>query len=380
MRHFKSVGVISVLLGVTLTTPASAVDIYWKGFGSAVGGKAISQEDLVGGGKSTYSVNPTLTGLPNSVYDDYLTFRPDSNFGLQMTAAVDKKFEVTAQLTARGAKDFEVEAEWMYASYDITPKLTGSIGRQRLPLYIYSDFLDVGFAYHWLRPPLDVYGEGVSTFEGASGFYKDYMGDWDYDIQLYLGSTHNETAVTGETRLENLIGTIVTFSKDSIKLRGSVHSANGWSPGTPLADKDNKQDLTFFSLGAVFDKGSFFIMSEWTLLTINDFGQSSNTPGFPTYDERESWMISTGVRFNKVTPHITYSSRDTILTGDSVPILNDLVIGSKTLNVGLRWGFHPQAAFKIDYTSASDESDELLVAGGKKGEVDVIAAGIDFIF
>ena len=44
-------------------------------------------------------------------------------------------------------------------------------GRQRLPRFRYSDFLEVGHAYPWLRPPHAVYTATFSNDDGLSAAY-----------------------------------------------------------------------------------------------------------------------------------------------------------------------------------------------------------------
>lgn len=52
------------------------------------------------------------------------------------------------------------------------------IGRKRLPLYYYSDFQDVGYAYNTVRPSPDVYGWDIVNYNGASLSTTRSLGDW----------------------------------------------------------------------------------------------------------------------------------------------------------------------------------------------------------
>ena len=377
-RFFFIIVLLSLFL---LSRGVHAGSVRLSGFGSIVGGQTLSDEDLPGGGKSVFQVDPTLTGFPDAAYDDTKSFRPDSNFALQIDSDLGDDLSITVQLTARGGNNFEIEAEWLYATYALSPQFTAAIGRQRLPFYMYSNFLDLGYAYHWIRPPVEVYGEGVSTYEGLSGLYKGFVGDWDYELMAYIGAIHNKTAVIGDITLDLNLGLNVTFSNDWLKLRASYNDAEAWVNGAPIMDKDNPQDIIFYSLGFSVDRMNYFVISEITILEADKYAQFSLPPSFVTIGFRESWMVSMGMRFNTITPHITFSGRDTTLTGHSVPFLDDLVQGAETVNVGLRWDFHYQAAFKVDYTSAKDKSDKTLIAlNGKTLQADVIAFGIDFVF
>ena len=51
------------------------------------------------------------------------------------------------------------------------------MGRKRLPIY-YSDFQDVGFAYTWVRPPTDLYGWEIVSYNGVNATYRGDWGGW----------------------------------------------------------------------------------------------------------------------------------------------------------------------------------------------------------
>lgn len=375
--------------------PAHAVELSWSGFGSVVGGKAINQQKLPSGAETTFLAEPTKQDIAEAAYEDFVSFRPDTNLGLQATADFGDGLKAITQVTAKGADNFQAVAEWVYASYDFNDNFTGTIGRQRAPFYIYSDYIDVAYAYHWLRQPLDLYGEGIAIYEGASGLYKDYIGNWDYEFQGYYGSGQNDTSTFGDVQLEEFGGLIANITDSIWRFRVSAHHAEGWlrtyaydndnDPNTPPdrphigTRKDNPSKFGFYSAGATYDDGQFFAIAEYTLLEADEFAQSGLNGS--TVDKRESWMLSFGTRFGAYTPHITISERDIHLTGDVIPPFEDEILTSKSLNLGLRYDFHSNAAFKIDLTKVTDESTDFAqTALGKSREVSVIAAGVDFVF
>ncbi|MEC8428511.1 MAG: hypothetical protein VXZ35_08800, partial [Pseudomonadota bacterium] len=54
---------------------------------------------------------------------------------------------------------------------------------------------------------------------------------------------------------------------------------------------------------------------------------------------------------------------------------------SEAVTVGVRWDFHPSAAFKLEYMTRSDESDsDFEATRGDRNDVDLISAGVDVIF
>ena len=77
---------------------------------------------------------------------------------------------VTTQFVARGSNAWDLEAEWAYISFDASDERRLLFGRQRAPFYMYSDFLDVSYAYHWIKPPSGVYSLPFDVFDGINLF------------------------------------------------------------------------------------------------------------------------------------------------------------------------------------------------------------------
>jgi hypothetical protein len=144
---------ICLISSVFCSAPVLA-EINITGFASINAGKVLS-----GSGVPQYVVEPTfLADYPLvSTYDEDIDFAPESLIGLQFSADLLDGLSVTAQLVSRGANDFKAKFEWAYVSYELNENWTIQAGRKRLPLFYYSDFFDVGYAYTWIRPPADNY-------------------------------------------------------------------------------------------------------------------------------------------------------------------------------------------------------------------------------
>jgi len=118
---------IAGLVAVPMS-PAMA-EIQWNGFLSVGAGMTFDDDEKLAG------------------YDNDLSFAPDSILGLQASSELGENLLVTGQWVARGDTS-EVKAEWLYLSYQFNPNLRINVGRQRMPLFLYSDYMDVGYAYH----------------------------------------------------------------------------------------------------------------------------------------------------------------------------------------------------------------------------------------
>ena len=89
-------------------------DIQFSGFASVVGGQTISGKD------DAYLADYSLVGL----YDDDLSFQPETTMGLQARANLDLGLTFTSQWISRGLNDFNSEISYAYLSYKINPELT----------------------------------------------------------------------------------------------------------------------------------------------------------------------------------------------------------------------------------------------------------------
>lgn len=380
---------------------AQAADLRVNGFASVVGGKTISN------GKTTasafaapgifdvdarYEVSPVFSADDNAFYDDDLSFKPETNIGLQLSSNLGDGLSIVAQLTAQGANDFDAVVEWLYVSYDISNELNTKAGRQRYPFYAYSDYLDVGYAYHWIRPPQDVYSLGVASYEGISLNYSGSVGDWDTSLLGYYGAGDNDTTDLLQLDVESAIGLVLTGTYDWLELRVAYHELEVEVPelfgdgtdGRPFAE-NNEETFEYASFGAKANFSSYFLGFEYTSSSF------SETPSFPfdTGSEgTDSWYLTAGYRIGAWTPHITFSTFE--IEYDTEDFGGDGLVADyrdghevsrETWTLGVRYDFHPSAALKFEYTDASDESDsDITVVNGEPNEVSTIAVGVDVIF
>jgi len=80
--------------------------------------------------------------------------------GLQFDFTINDKTNAVLQLTANGIghkgdndRPGNVSAEWAYLGYNLSDSVTVRAGRLRLPFYMTSEYLEVGYAYPWASPP-----------------------------------------------------------------------------------------------------------------------------------------------------------------------------------------------------------------------------------
>lgn len=348
---------------LALAACSAQAEVNISGFASINGGKVLS-----GTGVPHYGVEPTfLADYPIvSAYTEEFSFKPESLFGLQVSADLTEGLTATAQVVARGANNFNAEFEWAYLSYELNENWTVQAGKKRLPLFYYSDFYDVGYAYVWMRPPADNYTWQVFNYDGVNVLYNTLVGDWSLMANVYTGredSPDNKLLTdfffreSTREMWNDILGGVFKASKDWFEVRATYMSyTNERYRAGELVTWENgstERKGKFYGLAMNADFENLFILTELNRL---DLGGNLDT-----------FMVSTGYRFDTVTPYVSYSK----FKGEG-----DDAEQHSTTSVGVRWDFHASAAFKVQYDRVKDDSYSLAVAGDSKA----ITFGVDLVF
>ncbi|NRA55886.1 MAG: hypothetical protein HRU23_17245 [Gammaproteobacteria bacterium] len=359
---FKKLAALSV--ATCLSTTAHA-EIQWNGFASIVAGQTTSSGD-------------TLNG-----YDDSISLEQGSFFALQASNDLGDGLSVTAQILARGENDWDPEFEWAYLSYAINDQLNIKVGRQRAPFYMFSDYLDVSYAYPWISPPKGVYNVPFSKLDAISATYTSTLGEFDVSTQLIYGNYDGDVTTddgTFNVETNNLGGFSVTVTRDWLTLRGAYFVASDTNVMHPVLAGTAaswssagyhdvasqllvaEDEAVFAELGLQIDYNDYIVIAEYASLEIKN-----------SYRAKEaSYYVTLGKRFDDVLVHVTYGKDD----DESRVITNDVASGnlqidalkagtdafmrtqeddSSYVTLGLRWDFHSSAALKFEYTDYSND-------------------------
>ncbi|MCK5335314.1 MAG: hypothetical protein KAQ67_04095 [Gammaproteobacteria bacterium] len=346
------------LVGLVFYASASSVmaDIKVTGFSSMVGGIAMRGEQY-------------LADYPNTgVYDENLSFAPDTTIGIQLKNKLSPEYEAVMQLLSRGTNDFTVDIDWAYLNYSISPETSLQIGRKRLPLYFYSDFYELGFAYHWIRPPADNYTWQITNYTGFSLIHETELENWDALFMLYFGHEKDKDnqllgflsgngTVYDET-WKNMIGFVSEFSTEQYELRFTIMSSVLDRDINGLPYLSNVEQLFYgFSFNVNID--SYILLSEF-----NRYERPENEKYVSTY------MISLGYKIQKYTPHFTYSEFK------QTQVLNGGDEFHFTYSLGLRRELNKSTALKIQYDKTTDKGVNTTITG----DGELLSFGLDFVF
>ncbi|GGF64306.1 hypothetical protein [Alteromonas lipolytica] len=352
------------------TLPFSvSADINFSGFATIAGGMATDSDVVIRN------------------YEDNFDFKEGSFFALQAYSDLTEGLSATVQIRARGRDDWEPEFTWAYLAYEVKPGWRVQMGRQRIPMYLYSDYLDVSYAYHWIAPPTEVYRAPFDSIDGISTIHDFSLGNADVNLRLYYGKEDFESGGFA-FELDDIVSAVASVNYGWWTFRTSYLYFNfsgtlgleplveAWyqTPFPFVGDDLNIEDDAHhgFEVGIRYDDQDWLFIAEYIPSKIDhtiigDYG---------------SWMVSAGKRFadGKYMVHATvgeetnqpYSSLDQVPYGldPGLDALIDATQGALDgrdydipfYSVGLRYDFHPSAAFKAEYTHSEDPS-------GQKGGV-----------
>lgn len=209
---------------LALAAPLSHADdsgVEFNGFLNVVGG-ILKEEPVID--FSDKKQVPNYQG-----YEDNLVFDPHSSAGLQAKKQLDEKTAVTLQLYAEGDNDqYKATMKWLYVTYEPTYNSTLRVGKLAAPIYYYSDYLNIGYAYHWITPPESVYPFDTSM-NGISYVYQNSWGRFDWSTELILGSGDDYFPIIGArviTRKSHGIGFNVS-TNEWLSLRAMMFRTSG---------------------------------------------------------------------------------------------------------------------------------------------------------
>ncbi|MBQ1782054.1 MAG: hypothetical protein II007_00210 [Gammaproteobacteria bacterium] len=300
-------------------------------------------------------------------YDEDAEWLPDSVLGLQMTFNVNEQTEATVQLQARGADDWDPDIEWAFLAYTFDNGTKLRAGKLRLPLYMYSDYLDVGYAYPFARPSVDVYSlVDFSSYTGVDLLLPLDLGSSSLTLQPFGGSMTDDVG-SNEVTLKNIIGLVGQWEWDSLTLRAIY--GQGDLETDPLGSLGliNDTDAEFNGIAASYDPGNYFITAE--------FARRKNEGVYPDAD---AGYVVGGYRFDEFTPYLMVGQTETTDDDErdalaALGLRSGFDIRRTTYSAGIRWDFMPQLALKFDVTKADSFDDTTGGLGSNAGIVNTIA-------
>ncbi len=358
----------------------SAQAIQFDGFMTAGAAMIVDIDDADKG-------NVYIGGLGDRGITEDLTFEKDTRFGLQISSDVTDNMSVVAQILGRGDQgNFNAIIEWAYIDYEFHETTSLHVGKIKQPVYLVNDYVEVGYAYPWIRPPQEVYllNNPLNTVNGIELLLQFSVGPGTLSFQPYLGSNRDDipNAVDAFFEAENIYGLDIKYSGSGYTVHASNFqcevktfggfSLEGTGVGDVSVDLNGKGDCNVTAAGFNLDMANVVVYAEWTQRT------TTETLSRP-FGDTDAYYATIGYRFGKFLPHITFASIDgeastvspgaVTITGPTTnPALgaqiNFPVPIQTSITAGLRYEVNDSAALKIEYqvVDVNQDPDDLAAA------------------
>jgi len=374
-------------------------------------------------------------------FESDANFKQDTVLGIQISKQVNDSTSVTGQLVSRGLDDFKTEAAWAYVSFDATESTTLRMGRLRVPFFYYSEFLEVGYAYNWVRLPNDVYGIPFSSFDGVDLVQNFSLGSVDGYVQINYGRQNNDFILFQETYkadMKNLAGISLNLTQGDFGMRLGVQQTNmsldtvtdpeltaaysqlaiasatfdaapSESTGAALISANNgvnekSENLRRIDQAQSAAAGLVAVNPAISADTLDDFNFEDKKANFYnaalTYDngdfsfitettflkyetgllvDNQAWLASMAQRFSAVTVHLTYStSRDILGDGEKGDLQEALNLQGEDQSVMLGLRYDYDVNTALKFEI--QHHDELVNQGAPGDQAMLYSFAVDVIF
>lgn len=376
----KNLTTLSIVSLVALISTPTIAEVKFSGFGSIVAGQTLEDDEKL-----------TADFYDVGQYENTTTFKAESLLGLQVSADIAPDLKATGQLLAKGTDEFKPELDWYYLTYNASDNWTLMAGRRNIPMYYYSEFSEVGYAYPWIRPPSNLYWWQVTQFDGFHATYDFSTDDFTNTVTAFYGneySTDNKEmlyyAEIGNRTLNgaaitqvneqwtdiagfnvNIIGEsfdlrMVYFRNDRKRIDTNV---NGETAIRASASGFSQQ---FIGIGGNVNVSDFTIIFDANYVAYDDDVGTV----FPTY------LISAVYNIDQFQPYVSYSKADHWQTkSDNEDDYEEHYMAS----AGIRYNLSSKASAKIQFDHFEDEGDKA-TGWDYHGNSQTVSAAVDFIF
>jgi len=348
------------------------------GFGVLTGGQVFTQQldantlesQILAGLPPLYDTvlaRPSIYG-----YNGKLDLQQPSIIGVNGRLDINDEYSVLLQITGLGATDFEANVEWAFLEYKPNQNWDFRFGRMRIPLFMFSDTVNVGYTYPWVSPPNEIYQfVGFSTYSAAEMVYENELWGQNLRATLYYGvfSTSNiSVGFSGTFTAKQLFGGYFTYGNPDIYFR--MQYGEGYlqdvlptpalatiiqayttiygAPDVASGYEYNNTRAYFEEIGINIDKGHWVFLAEVVK-------QGTNSPQFKTtlemyatlgYKIYEDWLPFVGFAQEKTLDKATriYGG----LLGEALnPLLAQVNTDQKTVTLGMRWDVFTNTDLKL---------------------------------
>lgn len=249
----------------------------------------------------------------------------DSRLGLQLDWKPREDFSGSLQLVSKYRYDgsFTPLVTWAFLKYGFNPELEVRAGRLGFDAQFQTDSLNIGYAYLWVRPPVDYFGQWIfSHTDGIDLTMTRGLGEGALRSKLYVGQAHHQAIpVAGSSDGYSLDGSLIAggyleyqhpywlfrIGYGAVQLENETVAEpllntlrnTGVSQAVTLAQEMSLvgKRLDFFNVGIAYDEGPLQSQLALRYLASDSLTFPSNVAGY--------WSV--GYRIGQWTPYLIYS-------------------------------------------------------------------------
>ncbi len=293
----------------------------------------------------------------------------ESLLGLQIKKEFSPTLSATTQLVMRANNPNEGSrptVDWLYATWQPSADSawTFQVGKMRIPLYYYSDYLYIGYAYPWVRPAPDVYGWPIYAYNGANVSYRTQLGssDWAatatawtggytqkndaYDTLIYLTTPTNES-------WNHILGGSLSVNNGTFDARAMAmhYQDTTWqdNPDGSRTTLVDAQSTRIMGVSVNMDYKNWLVKTEIDRYDQVDVGKGIN-------NIYKYALFGVGYQWGAWTPMYTYSQYTTAA---------EPIEARSTHYLSLRWDVRKNMALKVQYDLSKDKSHYLFMGDSK---------------
>lgn len=341
----------------------------------------------------------------------------DSRLGAQLDVVSGTQWSAVIQAVSEQRSDgsYRPVLEWANIKYQVTPDLSLRAGRIALPMFLAADYRKIGYAYPWIRTPVEVYDAiPLSSSDGVDASYRWNHGVFKNVTQAFYGSTGKPLWDGATLKAHGINGLTHTTGYRDASVRVSVLKADVdidlarhlfdayrqfGAPGAALGQRFDvaHRRVTALSAGVNYDPGQWFAMGELGRITTSSYLGDTWTA-----------YASAGYRFGAVTAYLVYAGVDpssatadpglaldgmapaqaqagAFLNGQLNELLASAAVQS-TASAGLRWDVKPGLSLTLQYDRVRPGAGSRgtlikLQPGFESGRpLHLASAALDFVF
>lgn len=361
---------LATLTAISLSAHASTDDGMFsiRGFGSIVAGTVTSGDGYIANYRDMGIYG--RHGAADKLGPDHQgALKPESRFGAQVSAQFSPTFKATVQAVARGSQDFEPKINWAYLTWQAAPSTDIQAGRLGIPVYLYSDKMDIGFAYPWIRVPQDAYSIEVEHYQGARVSHKYRAGPLNMETMLWAGTHEDDsdlmtylfsTQIRRDNRFVGIVQDIY-YGDTQLRLSYTRNKMKQTATDPANAFRNAEFDNRFIDVALQHQFGDFTVIAEW----------NKDKPFY------QSWLVSGIYQFTeKLSGYVTRSKFTLDEPWEKHP----------TWSIGARYDLASNMSLKADLTRLKDEGMNPFTGASNPvikihpGHATLLSVGLDFVF